>query len=48
MLENTEGAIKIGQSIETDNIWLTRRRKSKQYVVDINHVIGALLVLDFE
>ena len=30
MLENTEGAIKNGQSSETDNIEYTRRRKTKQ------------------
>ena len=30
MLENTEGAIKKGQSRETGNIRLTRRRKPKQ------------------
>jgi hypothetical protein len=38
MLENTEGAIKNGQSRETDNIWYTRRRKKKtktQYVLGI-------------
>ena len=29
MLENTEGAIKNGQSRETGNIWHTRRRKNK-------------------
>ena len=36
MLENTEGAIKKGQSKETDNIVYTRRRKTKQkqYVWD--------------
>jgi hypothetical protein len=28
--ENTEGAIKNGQSRETDNIGYTRRRKTKQ------------------
>ena len=30
MLENTEGAIKNGQSRETGNIGYTRRRKTKQ------------------
>jgi hypothetical protein len=31
MLENTEGAIKNGQSRETGNIlWYTKRRKTKQ------------------
>ena len=30
MLENTEEAIKNGQSRKTDNIWSTRRRKTKQ------------------
>jgi hypothetical protein len=30
MLENTEGAIKKGQSRETGNIGYTRRRKTKQ------------------
>jgi hypothetical protein len=30
MLENTEGAIKNGQSRETGNIEYTRRRKTKQ------------------
>jgi len=30
MLENTEGAIKNGQSRETGNIVYTRRRKTKQ------------------
>jgi len=34
MLENTEGANKYGQSRETDNIGHTRRRKTKQYVLD--------------
>jgi len=32
MLENTEGAIKNGESRETDNIGYTRRRKTKQCV----------------
>jgi hypothetical protein len=41
MLENTEGAIKKGQSRETVNIGCTRRRQRKtknkirQYVLDI-------------
>ena len=30
MLENTDGAIRNGQSRETDNIGYTRRRKTKQ------------------
>ena len=30
MLENTEGAIKNGQSRETGNIGYTRRRKTKE------------------
>jgi hypothetical protein len=30
MLENTEGAIKNGQSRETGNIWYTRRIQTKQ------------------
>jgi hypothetical protein len=30
MLENTEGAIQNGQSIEIDNIRYTKRRKTKQ------------------
>ena len=30
MLENTEGAVKIEQSRETDNIVYTRRRKTIQ------------------
>jgi len=30
MLENTEGAIKNGQSRETSNIGYTRRRKTKE------------------
>jgi hypothetical protein len=30
MLENTKGAVKNGQSIETSNIGYTRRRKTKQ------------------
>jgi hypothetical protein len=30
MLENTEGAIKKGQSRETGNIGYTKRRKTKQ------------------
>ena len=30
MLENTEGAIKKGQSRETGNLGYTRRRKTKQ------------------
>ena len=30
MLENTEGAIKNGQFLETGNIGYTRRRKAKQ------------------
>jgi len=29
-LENTEGAMKTGQSRETGSIWYTRRRKAKQ------------------
>jgi len=29
MLENTEGAIKNGQSRETGNIWYTRWRKTQ-------------------
>ena len=38
MLENTDGAIKNGQSRETSNMEYTRRRKKKknttQYVLD--------------
>jgi hypothetical protein len=30
IIENTEGAIKNGQSRETDNIGYTRRRQTKQ------------------
>ena len=30
MLENTEEAIKNGQSRETGNIWYTKRRQTKQ------------------
>jgi hypothetical protein len=39
-LENSEGAVKYGQSRETGNIWYNRRRNSKQkhnttqYVLD--------------
>ena len=54
MLENTEGAIKKGQSRETVNIGCTRRRQRKtknkirQYVLDITkrketHKIWTLL-----
>ena len=40
MLENTECAIKKGQSNETSNIGYTRRRKTKQKQYVVCHFFG--------
>ena len=47
MLENTEGAIKIGQSIETGNIGYIRRRKPKQKHnrICVGHHFGRYYIL---
>ena len=37
-MDNTEGAIKNGQSRETGNIWYTRREQTKQIHKKHNHV----------
>ena len=55
MLENTEGAIKNGQSRETDNIGHTRQTKQKHNTICAGHhymqgniyIISEFFLLDF-